>query len=358
MAIPRVFISSTCYDLANERDSLITFCQSFGFEVVLSERGDIFFHPDLHTHTSCIHEVSSCHLFILIVGGRFGGKYVIDKNKSITNAEYNAARESGLPIFTFVKLDVLNDHNIWQKNKDQDFAKQIKYPSIENLHYSTDIFSFIDQVRLAPTNNGLFSFTLIKELHDILRKQWGSMFFELLQNRKMSRQSASTNDALITLSAASLKIEELVKSLYQNIDRKSADAAIPIIALNSRAKELFLIVENKIQDKEFLVDLELEDLVNHPPGLWYEFFVQGGFFDIKDGNDIATSGNKLLVYHVGSNPVVSKVAGKMTKSEQIEFDFFQECYDAYLNLTPDTRRKIIEKYVWYDPDDLYQAKKK
>ena len=54
---------------------------------------DVFYHPDLHTHESCIHEISNCQLFVLIIGGRFGELSNIDKIKSITNAEYDAARE-------------------------------------------------------------------------------------------------------------------------------------------------------------------------------------------------------------------------------------------------------------------------
>ncbi|WP_152988670.1 DUF4062 domain-containing protein, partial [Janthinobacterium sp. Ant5-2-1] len=146
MANPRVFISSTCYDLAEERDGLSEFCEEFGFDTTLSERGDVFYHPDLHTHLSCIRETSNCQMFILIIGGRFGGKYKVDPGKSITNAEYAAAIENGSPTFAFVKQDVLNDHNVWQRNKAFAFAKDIVYPSIEKQEYAEDIFKFIDAV--------------------------------------------------------------------------------------------------------------------------------------------------------------------------------------------------------------------
>ena len=79
MANPKVFISSTCFDLKEVRESLSRFVNGFGFDAVLSEHGDVFYHPDLHTHEACVHEVSNCQLFILLIGGRFGGSYV--KNK-------------------------------------------------------------------------------------------------------------------------------------------------------------------------------------------------------------------------------------------------------------------------------------
>jgi hypothetical protein len=41
MARPRIFISSTYYDLKYIRASLDLFIESLGFEPVLSEKGDI-----------------------------------------------------------------------------------------------------------------------------------------------------------------------------------------------------------------------------------------------------------------------------------------------------------------------------
>ena len=74
----------------------------------------MFYHPDLHTHDSCINEIGNCHLFVLLIGGRFGGTYVTDPAKSIVNAEFTAARERNVPVFTFVRRDVLDDHRLYQ----------------------------------------------------------------------------------------------------------------------------------------------------------------------------------------------------------------------------------------------------
>ena len=50
MAIPRVFISSTCYDLKYIRGNLLYLVRSLGYEPVLSEEGDVFYDPGKHTH--------------------------------------------------------------------------------------------------------------------------------------------------------------------------------------------------------------------------------------------------------------------------------------------------------------------
>jgi hypothetical protein len=46
MAKPRVFVSSTYYDLKHVRSSLDLFVESLGFEPVLSEKGNIAYSPD------------------------------------------------------------------------------------------------------------------------------------------------------------------------------------------------------------------------------------------------------------------------------------------------------------------------
>ncbi len=42
MAVPRMFISSTCFDLHEVRRNIRDFISNFGYEPVMSEYGDIF----------------------------------------------------------------------------------------------------------------------------------------------------------------------------------------------------------------------------------------------------------------------------------------------------------------------------
>lgn len=223
MANPRVFVSSTCYDLSEVRDSLVDFIQSFGFEPVLSDRGDVFYHPDLHTHDACLNEVSNCQLFVLIIGGRFGGEYKADKEKSIVNAEYQAAVNGNVPVFTFVKRNVHSDHFVFQKNKSR---KSTVYPSIDKKDHAAAIFEFIDEVRHADVNNGYFPFDFARDISDLLRKQWAGMFFEFLQDRSTGDQFRQTSQQLDRISVAGDKLEDLVKQLYRSVTGAGADEVL------------------------------------------------------------------------------------------------------------------------------------
>jgi hypothetical protein len=72
MAKPRVFVSSTFYDLKHIRSSLDIFIESLGFEPILSEKGDIAYSPDHPLDESCYREVQTSDIFVLIIGGRYG----------------------------------------------------------------------------------------------------------------------------------------------------------------------------------------------------------------------------------------------------------------------------------------------
>jgi hypothetical protein len=72
MARPRVFISSTFYDLRHIRSSLEGFIERLGYEAILSEKGKISYNPDLPLDESCYREASKADIFVLIVGGCYG----------------------------------------------------------------------------------------------------------------------------------------------------------------------------------------------------------------------------------------------------------------------------------------------
>jgi len=344
LASPRVFISSTCFDLAEVRDSLTAFCQGFGFEVVMSDKGDVFYHPDLHTHESCVSEISNCQLFILIIGGRFGGRYKVDPSKSITNAEYIAAKEIGIPVFTFVKEGVLADHHVYQKNRNKEFSAEIEYPSIENQKYAENIFKFIDSVRGSAVNNGFFDFKFARDLHDKLRKQWAGMFFDFLSQRSMSNQLKSTNESITNLSIASKKIEQLVKSVYRQVDEAGANESISTIDAESEASKFFEEVSAKIGNDGFIPNGLVDGLAENPPETWWEFLLKIPSFDYLD--NVMSDDNRItsIVVHNISNSFISDVDGELSKQEKKIRDRLEYGYNLFLSLSEESKKKLLAEY--------------
>jgi len=219
MAVPKVFVSSTCYDLAEERAQLERFIVSYGFQSILSEYSDVFYDPDEHTHNACVKEIAHCDLFILIISGRFGGKHIDGSGESITQAEYNEARRLKIPIFSFVKSDVLNAQLYYKENvksEGKEFAARIQYPSIYKQDDAVKIFSFIQSVQHARENNAIESYLSFSDIENHLRKQWAAQFFKFLQNRKDQLDVEHISSILEKLSGSSNKLESLVESLHDN----------------------------------------------------------------------------------------------------------------------------------------------
>lgn len=137
MANLKIFVSSTCYDLNIVRGQLRSFINNVGYEPVMSDYNDVLYDPRDHTHESCVKEIQSADMVILIIGSRFGGKAIpkaienldietikaaskstsfIDKgNISITQLEILKAVELEIPIFTFIDQKVSHDHLFYEK---------------------------------------------------------------------------------------------------------------------------------------------------------------------------------------------------------------------------------------------------
>lgn len=228
MATPRIFVSSTCYDLNEVRDSLYSFIEGLGFIPVFSDKNDVFYHPDLHSHESCIKEIENCQILILLIGGRFGGNYVYDTSRSIVNAEYQTAKKLNLPMFTFIKRNVYEDHRVFSRNKKAkpDIYYKVEYPAIEKQETAEKIFDFIDEIRRSDKNNGYFTFEHSRDIREILLKQFAGMFYDFLWKRQKEDDSAKSLELLNNLNLISQKTEEIIENIYLKVDEKSAKAEI------------------------------------------------------------------------------------------------------------------------------------
>ena len=185
MPCPKIFISSTCYDLSPIREQLRSFITKLGYEPILSEYSDILYDPRVHTHTSCVKEVPNVDMLILIIGSRFGGKAVpeainsldienlikanfdvttIDgiENFSITQLEVLKAIDSSIPVFTFIDNKVMHEQLVYKKNKE--FSDKIFYPSIDNQESARYIFEFIDILRRRNVDNAVLPFNSIADI--------------------------------------------------------------------------------------------------------------------------------------------------------------------------------------------------
>jgi hypothetical protein len=162
MAKPRVFISSTCYDLKDVRSSISAFFDRLGFEVLNSEDTKTFgVNPDVHSHTACLEEVKNSDYMVLIIGGRSGGTYIRSTN-TITNEEFDLAQKLRIPVIAFVRKDVYGALRIYKSNPTGDFKSIVDNPKV---------FNFIDYVSSGHEANWLHPFETATDIESILKTQ-------------------------------------------------------------------------------------------------------------------------------------------------------------------------------------------
>ena len=196
MSKPRIFVSSTYYDLKHVRSSLEAFIERLGYEPILSEKGDIAYAPDIPLDESCYREARNADVFVLIVGGRYGseksdGKQELPKDfyqryDSITKQEYKSALERDIPIYILIEKSVYADFETYLRNK----ANQaVVYAHVD----SVNIFGLIEEILSKPRNNPINYFDRYTDIEAWLRDQWAGLFRELLSRMSNQQQLSSLN---------------------------------------------------------------------------------------------------------------------------------------------------------------------
>lgn len=209
MAAPTVFVSSTFYDLRYVREGLKRFVDSLGYIPILSEEGTVFYDPATTAAESCLTEVLNADLFVLIIGGRYGSK--LPDGRSITNAEYEAARKNGIPIFALVEQGTYNDYSLYRANAhDSDLVGQITFPHSD----SPEIFHFIERIQGQVVNNALVPFRTYGDVESYLRLQWAGMLHQFLRQRV---DEARVADNLNFLAQINERIEVMTTQILRSV---------------------------------------------------------------------------------------------------------------------------------------------
>jgi hypothetical protein len=338
LAIPRVFISSTCYDLKHIRENLKYFVKTIGYEPVLSDDGDVYYSVDAHTHDACLSEVATCQLFILIIGGRHGSEHN-GKEGSITNNEYREAVLSKIPIFALVESAVYSDHHTYLSNRksNPDFFEQITYPSIDNIK----IFYFINEVRKNSLNNALVAFNNFADMESYLKKQWAGMMYDLLAERTRNDHAKTTNKLIDDLTIASKKSEELIKILLRSTDIEHAEERISEVELKAKAEGFLGLMYECFGTSKFMTimkDHELPNIQNYDK--WYEYLEATTEFHIE----VFKKENGSSAYLHSRTSTRARRIFEDNGTQVVVIDHtIQEAFEALKKVDETTRKNILEQ---------------
>jgi len=337
---PKVFLSSTCYDLGMAREQLRAFFLRLGYDPILSEYSDILYDPRTHTHTSCIQEVPNADLVVVLIGSRFGGKVVPEalsnvdlenlinssfdvtvlkepEKLSITQFEVLKAIDASVPVFAFVDDKVMHDHLVYQKNKD--LVDKIKFPSIEKPESAKYIFEFINFLQNRNKGNGVISFSKIEDIETHLKKQWGALFQRLLREL---REQAHEARKMFTISE---QIEDLKTAVISTIG-------------NTQSREVARGVIKYRRLSDFLSGLKLPDfhIVTESECGFDDLLGTVGIVKVRDipGGRSSTFGRTALIKSDGKFYEARFPPEFLTR---VSMD-----WQSFVSLTPEVRQIIFE----------------
>jgi len=223
MAKPRVFVSSTFYDLKHIRSSIENFIDTLGYESILSEKGAIAYNPDIPLDESCYREVHSCDIFVLIIGGRYGSPAsseakmdstsFYDRYESITKLEYENANSRDIPTYILIEKSVYAEYETFKRNRDN---KTINYANVD----SVNIFAFIDKILSQTRNNPIYQFEKHVEIESWLKLQWAGLFKDLIQNRKTQAEINELSKEVKELANINTTLKRYLEEIVSNADGK------------------------------------------------------------------------------------------------------------------------------------------
>ncbi|PCE27526.1 hypothetical protein BWP39_03210 [Paraburkholderia acidicola] len=212
MAKPRVFLSSTYYDLYQSREDIELFVRSLGFDCVRHETGAIPYARDSRLESSAYREVEQCDLFITIIGGKFGSESKETEGSSITQNEISRALEKSIQVYIFVEQNTLTEYQTWKINKENNSMK---------FRYADDvrIYQFIDRLYALPQNNPITGFKTISDVTSYLQEQWAGLFQRYLSQQQRSAEVTLVED----MKGVATTLKEMVDFLQRsNQDKDEA----------------------------------------------------------------------------------------------------------------------------------------
>lgn len=222
MAKPRVFVSSTYYDLKYARERLERFIKSYNMEPVLFESDDVYFNPSQEIDKSCYKEVEKCHLMLLIVGGRYGS-YASDPNNpdsgkakekydkeyvSITQREYETAVENNIPVLICVEKNVYGDYETFLRNKNN---------NPHNIVFAhTDDYKVFDFISIFERSHIKF-FDKIEDIEVFFSNQISGMLFTYLEQLRKQVTRDGLKTTLEQIQTASKSMQDMLNSIAEKI---------------------------------------------------------------------------------------------------------------------------------------------
>lgn len=282
MAKPRIFVSSTYYDLKHIRSDLERFIQEQSYDAILNEKGNIPYGSSEKLEEYCYKEIELCDILVAIVGGRFGSESR-DKDYSVSNLELKTAREKGRQVYIFIDKAVAAEYKTYEANKN---IENMSYTAVDDVR----VYKFLDEVYSLTLNNQIRTFESVTDITTYLKEQWAGLFQRLLSEESRQKEANLIDD----LKHTSKTLNQLVE--YLVAEKSKGESAVSDILFSNHPA--FNEVKNKLDIPYRVIFQDKNELDQILKARRYE----DGFesFDdwVKDGFFSWKHKEKELILHV------------------------------------------------------------
>ena len=209
MAKPRVFKSSTFYDLRQIRVELDKFIEGLGYEPVRNEEGDIPYGKDEALQAYCYKEIANIDVLVSIIGSRYGSAGIIKEKEqeySVSQLELKTALKEDKQVFVFIDKNVFTEYETYILNKNNE---NVIYKYVDNVN----IYKFIEEIKALPHNNNIKGFETVEDITSYLREQFAGLFKQFMLDNKRVKETLIIRD-----------IENTAKTLRELVDYLKEDS--------------------------------------------------------------------------------------------------------------------------------------
>ena len=228
---PRIFVSSTFYDLQYIREDLSNFIKAHDFDPIMFEDGDIGYTPGKALDKSCYETMKNSDMVLLIIGGLYGSpatgetKDEFKEYMSVTRNEFRTAVEAGIPVFVFIDTKVFSEYAVYETNVKaiEEQKMPIKFSATKDIN----IFRFIREIK-GIGNVVIIEFSKLAQIKGFLSKQWSDMFKKYLDILKEQKSDKKLEDAVDEMKLLINRMDTMLngigkKVLGENDDVKYSD---------------------------------------------------------------------------------------------------------------------------------------
>ena len=221
---PRIFVSSTFYDLKYIREELENYIKAHDFEPILFENGDVGYTPNMPLDESCYKAISISDMAILIIGGNYGSAAFgenEDKFKkfvSVTRKEFNTGVEQGIPFYVFIESAVKSEYEVYKLNREdiESGEHTIVFKACKNIN----VFRFIRDIE-SIGNFPMISFDKVGDIKEFLGKQWADMFKTYIQSLREKKAIDTLQDKVDMMQVLIEKMDKIVVAIGENAPQES-----------------------------------------------------------------------------------------------------------------------------------------